>query len=521
MYKLVVVAGKLRGEEYSLENGENSLGRDENCDIPFLVKGVSKKHFSATVTGDVIYIQDLGSSNGTFLNGKAITRATAQNGDKIAIPDAILQVVFVKEKKIIVRKKVDNDDNDEPDYLTGGELPKSPFAKILHIFKYKLMKIVHGINEEYEWRVLFGILLAAFVVLNISLTIFPVLQDSKTILLHEVAKRGAHYAEEIGRINSRAMEQKNLDQVDTNFLDKEDGVESYVLFDIDGRIVRPQARLNQYIDQPFAIQVKEWANKYKNDDGKRVVKKILKGGIIGIGKKIMAYDARTASFEPVGVIAIRFAPRSLAVEATKSSKAYLESLVTSFIVAIIFFGVIYHLTIRPVEEMKFQIEEALRGKIRNLESNYLMNELKPLRNSINSILQKNRELSSDGAETEFSEEESDDSYVATLGEFLRGSHGATLVLDSEKNLSIVNTEGEDLTGIRGDASQGVSLLDCCREKGFAATIIELCDESASGNGVHAQGEYDIQGNPYEVNVTSLMGKDGFAKAFYVTFVKEA
>ena len=92
MYKLVVVAGKLRGEEYTLESGENTLGRDENCDIPFVVKGVSKKHFSATVTGDVIYIQDLGSSNGTFLNGKAITRATAKNGDKIAnsIPNKTL-----------------------------------------------------------------------------------------------------------------------------------------------------------------------------------------------------------------------------------------------------------------------------------------------------------------------------------------------------------------------------------------------------------------------------------------------
>ena len=76
MYKLVVVAGKLRGQEYILENGENTLGRDSSCSIHFPAQGVSKKHFSITVSGDTCYIADLGSSNGTFVNGKAIALDT-------------------------------------------------------------------------------------------------------------------------------------------------------------------------------------------------------------------------------------------------------------------------------------------------------------------------------------------------------------------------------------------------------------------------------------------------------------
>ena len=49
MFKLVVVAGKKRGEEYTLEEGENILGRSDECSIPFDINGVSKKHLSVTV----------------------------------------------------------------------------------------------------------------------------------------------------------------------------------------------------------------------------------------------------------------------------------------------------------------------------------------------------------------------------------------------------------------------------------------------------------------------------------------
>ncbi len=522
MYKLVAVGGKLRGQEFVLQDGENTLGRSDDCDITLGVNGVSKKHMSITVTDDVAYVQDMGSSNGTFLNGKIIKRATAKNGDKIALPDLILQVVYVKEKKVIVKRKATDDEEEEEDIdaiFTGGAPPNNIVGKILHFFKYKIMNVIHGINEEYEWKYLLGIVLTVFVFVVVTLIIYPVLQSTKQILLFETAKRGAHYAEEISRMNSRALETKNLDQVNTQFLNSEDGVQQYELFDLEGRIVRPMEKLNDYISDPFSVQVREWAMATKDDDGNKVYKKLLGGDEIGIGKKIMAYNARLGIMEPVGIISIRFTPKSLAVEATKSQKAYLESIVTALLAAIVFFGVVYYMTLRPLEEMKYQIEEALRGKRRNLESRYLMGELSPLRNSINSVLQRIRELQNEDSD-EFGEAESDEGYVQTLKEFLRGSGVAAMVLDSEKNLKAINMEAEDLTSIRESAALDMSLLDVSREKGFAATVIELCDNSANAAGTCEEGSYELQGIDHKVCVTSLMGRDNFAKAFFVTFIKE-
>lgn len=522
MFKLVAVAGKLRGKEFVLNEGENVVGRDGANSIVLPVDGISKRHFSMTVTGDTAYVEDLGSSNGTFVNGKIVKKATVKGGDKIALPDVILQVVFVKEKIVVVKKKVvaskegKGDDLSE-DFMTPPPPPKELPLKLLYLFRYKLMPIFHGINQEYEWRVLLGIGMAVFVLATISLTISPILRDNSKLLLEETANRGAHYADEIERINARSLSLRNLDQVDTSFLDKEPGIYSYELFDLEGRIVSPKGKMNEYISDSFSIRARDWAMKPENQ-GKNVYKVKLGSSEIGIAKNVMSYNMKNGSYESVGVIAIRFIPKSLAIDSAKSTSVYLEALVTSMMVGVFFYGFIYYLTTKPIDEMRFQIEESLRGKRRNIEGQLLMTELHQLKDSMNSVMQRNRELQRDESSS-MMEIEDDGPYVSILGEFMRGAGIPVMILNSEKLLQRINTEAEDITGIREAASQGMGLLDICREKGFAASLLELCENSANNQGSNQQTEYELSGKRYLLNVTSLMGKDKFAKAYYITFVK--
>ena len=150
----------------------------------------------------------------------------------------------------------------------------------------------------------------------------------------------------------------------------------------------------------------------------------------------------------------------------------------------------------------------------------MMIELKPLVNIINTLLQRNRELSSDGESAEFAELEEDGPYVDHLKEFLKGAGIPAMVLNSNKDVAALNMEAEDLTGIRQNVSEGMNILECAREKGFAATVIELCDNSANNQGFSEQGEYELSGNIHQLFATALLGTDNFAKAYYITFVKE-
>jgi hypothetical protein len=175
MFKLVAVGGKLRGQEFVLNEGENVLGRGMDCDHQISVDGVSKRHMRITVNGDTAYVEDLGSSNGTFVNGKLTKKMTVKDKDKVALPNVIFQVVNVTEKRIIVKKKVakmSDEDNDENGFSMEEPKPTSLIAQPLWIFKQKVMPILYSFNEQYEWVALIGILLFMLIGVNISLNDF-------------------------------------------------------------------------------------------------------------------------------------------------------------------------------------------------------------------------------------------------------------------------------------------------------------------------------------------------------------
>lgn len=68
---------------FLLTDGKNTVGRSPDCNIVINEKGVSREHFAIFVKGEIITIEDLGSKNGTFLNGKRIKSAELKNGDEI------------------------------------------------------------------------------------------------------------------------------------------------------------------------------------------------------------------------------------------------------------------------------------------------------------------------------------------------------------------------------------------------------------------------------------------------------
>src|SRR4030042_649984 len=61
------------------------IGRRQDCDLRIPLMPVSRRHCQLILNNETLKIRDLGSRNGTFLNGKRIEEATAQAGDNITI----------------------------------------------------------------------------------------------------------------------------------------------------------------------------------------------------------------------------------------------------------------------------------------------------------------------------------------------------------------------------------------------------------------------------------------------------
>lgn len=65
----------------SLREGELTAGSDPAADLPIRSAGVSRRHASLSVSGGAVRVRDLGSKNGTFVNGLRIEEARLVPGD--------------------------------------------------------------------------------------------------------------------------------------------------------------------------------------------------------------------------------------------------------------------------------------------------------------------------------------------------------------------------------------------------------------------------------------------------------
>ncbi|MBN2694252.1 FHA domain-containing protein [bacterium] len=76
MYNLIVTDGKSFRQEFPLQEQITIIGREESCHISISSQTISRKHFRIIAKGLKMYIEDLGSSNGTLLNEQKIDKVT-------------------------------------------------------------------------------------------------------------------------------------------------------------------------------------------------------------------------------------------------------------------------------------------------------------------------------------------------------------------------------------------------------------------------------------------------------------
>jgi serine phosphatase RsbU (regulator of sigma subunit) len=72
MARLITVEGPIPGKEYALSPGRSMIGRQPDAAVYLESLAVSRQHAAIVIDGSGCFIEDLGSSNGTFVNGLRI-----------------------------------------------------------------------------------------------------------------------------------------------------------------------------------------------------------------------------------------------------------------------------------------------------------------------------------------------------------------------------------------------------------------------------------------------------------------
>lgn len=103
---LTFIHGPRIGQLFALEKKEIVIGRSPDCDLWIEDSAISRKHFKVVVQGEKIQIKDLGSTNGTYVNGNPVKESELNDGDKIQISrETILEFNYLDESSRLSEKK--------------------------------------------------------------------------------------------------------------------------------------------------------------------------------------------------------------------------------------------------------------------------------------------------------------------------------------------------------------------------------------------------------------------------------
>ena len=97
---LVIYIGNNNGCRFRLKNGVMTIGRSPQADISIDDDQISRIHCVIEWMGDTITIEDKGSTNGTYIDARKVSRSTLQPGVPIQLGYSIMKIEYKTKAEI-------------------------------------------------------------------------------------------------------------------------------------------------------------------------------------------------------------------------------------------------------------------------------------------------------------------------------------------------------------------------------------------------------------------------------------
>jgi serine/threonine protein kinase len=96
--ELLVTAGPETGRRYVFQPPAwVAIGRGEGCEVALNDIKISRRHCRIELTRDACLLRDLGSANGTRVNGAAVESGALEDGDRVRLGDTTIECALVLE----------------------------------------------------------------------------------------------------------------------------------------------------------------------------------------------------------------------------------------------------------------------------------------------------------------------------------------------------------------------------------------------------------------------------------------
>ncbi len=532
MYKLTIVDGPNVGTSYVLKNGETSLGRGSTNIVHLSSSKISKNHCVILLSNGQLQLKDLGSSNGTFVNGIMAKSREVKLGDRISIGPFIFEIsetqahsaqampvmVDLNASRIPNALSVTGEGNSLGSNASGSVYLGDPLSstgpgdwqdKVMHYFEKYIMPFFYSLNLKYEWKWIATWIFASFILVTLLVSISPLLEANRQTILIESGRRAQFMAQQISEINTPRLASNSTAKTTVGQTGDEFGVQVAVIIDLQNRILAPPEKANQYL---------------KNGDAARLALKAAKSFRKGRERGIVhtARNEIVVAIEPIKILDRNqgknriVAMAVVAIDATLStpqmgmiSLIYSKTLIIMLLIGAFILFLFYRLTLKPLELLNEDVDKVLQGEINQVNHDFKNEELNPLYAIINAALQRVPKTGSAGAGGSDGPDESEIDQivfdeVSSLIRIMGGTAKAGIVVcNQERNIAYMNSIFEEVSGINLTEALGQDLSAMARDQAFGELVVTLFDAAQVSIGSEVVEDFDFSGINYEMKVIAF------------------
>jgi len=106
--RLRIVQGRPQGQQLCFPRGEYLVGRGAECHVRPNSEWVSRQHCLLRVTADAAWLRDLGSRNGTLINGaRLVSEQGLRSGDRVEVGPLVFEVELAPDPPGVADPTVD------------------------------------------------------------------------------------------------------------------------------------------------------------------------------------------------------------------------------------------------------------------------------------------------------------------------------------------------------------------------------------------------------------------------------
>ncbi|MEZ4814718.1 MAG: FHA domain-containing protein [Bdellovibrionota bacterium] len=502
MIQLKVLKGPQKlGEEYDLATGNSKiLGRGNLCDIQLLSYGVSKQHCKLTaLPGGKLEIEDLGSSNGTYVNGVQVQKHIIRPGDSLGLSDFLFQIQWKPDlvpslqqasfEGIGATPGINLNTGAENSTGQTGEIKLS--AKKSNSAQALFASWIDPIAENFPVHKVIFIGFLVWTFLTVILSVFPFSKQANLRIQENSIQVAKLYARQLARLNQKAIiDQRYSDIIGT--LDEHPGLtrgilKSYIFDSQRGRIMAPSNEAGNSLPNAYAVKAAQQSEEWWAYDASKNLSYVSAPILVGTAEGNLTAATAFVVFDPSSDIF--------------SFANILENALTSLIILLAFSLVVafvyQRFVIVPIQQLSLALERAVISNTAFEKPKIGWQDLQDMSEKISTLISRLPQNSSGNSEAP---EDWNVRIANDIGQAAAAFDEGLKILEWSDSMA-------QISGVRREYAVGAEIGVASRDMAFEANIRDLAAKAQLSPWSPQNSTLEFQGRNYVMSM--IYGSNSF------------